>query len=79
MESTDGSLAWRNLISSSVLGGFQDEGVITGGKAPGKITGGKLSGESRGNHRGSSPRPDFSSPKCYTISCHVMSYTAHVF
>src|SRR6218665_2434393 len=48
MESTDGSLAWRNLTSSSVLEGFQGQGrsqrEITG-ESPG------------GNHRGSSPRP----------------------
>src|SRR6218665_3143420 len=39
MESTYGSLAWRNLISSSVLEGFRGQGEIT-------------EGNYRGNHRG---------------------------
>jgi len=54
MESTDGSLAWRNLISSFVLAGFQGQREITGvklqeeklrGKLLGEITGGKSPGE----------------------------------
>ena len=41
---TGHSLAWRNLISSSVLGGFQGQGEITEGKLPGE--------SSWGDHRG---------------------------
>src|SRR6218665_2878082 len=67
MESTDGSLAWRNLISSSVLGGFQGQGEITGGKLPG----GKL----RGRSPGSSPRPLNSAPLLYLHHHHCQSQT----
>ena len=45
LESTDGSLAWRNLISSCVLGGIEGQREIAGGKLPG----GNHPG---GNHRG---------------------------
>jgi len=50
-------MAWRNLISPAVLGGFQGQGKITGrklpggnyrGKSPGEITGGKLPEEITG-------------------------------
>ena len=49
MESTDWSLAWRKLISSSVLGGFQGPR----GDHRGEITGGEFT---EGNHRGGNHR-----------------------
>jgi len=47
LESTDGSLAWRKLISSSVLGGSQGQREITGGNIREEI--------SEGDHRGKLP------------------------